>query len=457
MASAPLPALRGQRIHDCSIKLDDDDINTSAPQSSRELSAFPLPVTLRIFFDPTKRTAFFRLYTNVELSIDTQTRSTTFYLDIFPDKVHTLSLHGQDAPGPIRTGPQLATRCLNFHLRAPGSIRLVAPQTVPLGPLHPATPAAQAIFCSLRHITTQSTICVLLPPIADDLPLDTCCHAISTQDLFVTPLRPDPGLVNLRTLYGGEGGRTVDIDRELALPSAGPGSSSPSAFPPPAYGAPASLAPVPSLLPTTAPETPQGKKRRQSRSPPIPCSDSSSPDYRLWAHLNLAVGEREKMMAELLRRADKKENALNQLLTEVAESARHLRELVAVAKESEAALGDRVPEAERQKGGTVSHQAAGLQSLVNAATPTAPSPQRSPSSTVSVASNISDRVQAYVNARLEELGEEIRNRGYVTADDVDSVLYEGGYVNEDAMAEAIEEAVDSAMDKVRDRILDAFS
>ncbi|POS69197.1 hypothetical protein DHEL01_v212409 [Diaporthe helianthi] len=450
MASASIPraALCGQRIHDCFIRLNDDDIDTPASQSSPDLSAFPLPVTSRIFFDPTKRNAFFRLHTTVELSIDAQTRPTPFFLDIFPDKVRTLSLHPQHAPGPTTTGPQPKTRSLNFRFSGPGAMRLLAPRRVPSGRLHPATPAARSAFCALRHILAQSALRLQLPPTADDLPLDTCCQSMSMQDLFVNPWQADSGLVSLLSMYGGEGGRVVDIDRELAFPPglAGPGSPSPSDCLPPAYGPPAS--PAPALGPSPLPATPKGKRKRRSSSSPTPRSDSHTPNYPTWAHLNLAVGEREKIMAELLRRLEKKETALNQLMVQVDESTCRLRELIAVANESEAALGNRVPRAGRGNGGVASQQAA--------ETPRATSPQHSPASTVSVASNISDRVQAYVSGRLQELSAEIRDRGYVTSDDVDTVLYEGGYINEDTMAEAIEEAVDGAMDKVRDRILDAF-
>lgn len=159
-------------------------------------------------------------------------------------------------------------------------------------------------------------------------------------------------------------------------------------------------------------------------------------------------------MAELLRRADEKETALNGLMTDVNEAACHLRALVAVAKESETALEAHVPAADKGRAGP--HQLAGLQAQVAAATPRAPSTQGSSSSTASIASNISDRVQAYVNTRLEQLSEEIRDKGYATANDVDDIVYDGGYVKEDAMVEAIEDAVDRAMDQVRDRILDAF-
>jgi hypothetical protein len=60
--------------------------------------ALPLPVTPRVFFDATKRLAFFRLYTAIELEIDCQTCPTPFFLDVTPDKIHALSLRaGSDA------------------------------------------------------------------------------------------------------------------------------------------------------------------------------------------------------------------------------------------------------------------------------------------------------------------------------------------------------------------------
>ncbi|KAG8168784.1 hypothetical protein KVR01_001533 [Diaporthe batatas] len=243
-------------------------------------------------------------------------------------------------------------------------------------------------------------------------------------------MRPEPGLVGLRTLYSGTGGRIVDIAGELALTrplDAGPITTTSPPPPPPHVTRPT-----------------RGKNKRvrsqsssQSRSrsstSPGPGSGSSTPKYRTWAHFNLAVGEREKIMAELLRRADNKERALDQLIRRGG--GRSI-----------------TPAGPSRNGGST--PAAGS---ATATTPPPPPSAHGSSSTASVASNISDRVQTYVSARLRQLRRQVLDQGYVTADQVDDILDEGAYVREEAMMEAIEEAVDRTVDEFRDRILGAFS
>lgn len=166
-------------------------------------------------------------------------------------------------------------------------------------------------------------------------------------------------------------------------------------------------------------------------------------------------------MAELLRRADKKEAALNKLMAETDAATRHLAAMIAAAKEREAALDER---------GNVPHTVGNVHAQVPADNLPAEewpseeiqsvgwvSDQGSSSSTISIASNVSERIQAYITTRLNQFNETIQERGYVTADDVTNILHDDGYIQEDAMVEAIEYAVDGVLDRVRDRIFDAFS
>lgn len=167
------------------------------------------------------------------------------------------------------------------------------------------------------------------------------------------------------------------------------------------------------------------------------------------------------MMAELLRRADKKEAALNKLMAETDAATRHLAAMITAAKEREAALDER---------GDVPHTFGNVHAQAPADTlpveewPSeeiksvgSVSDQGSSSSTISIASNVSERIQAYITTRLNQFNETIQERGYVTADDVTDILHDDRYIQEDAMVEAIEYAVDGVLDRVRDRIFDAFS
>lgn len=173
-------------------------------------------------------------------------------------------------------------------------------------------------------------------------------------------------------------------------------------------------------------------------------------------------------MAELLRRADKKETKMIKLMGQVDEATRHLTDLVAAAAAAAAAAKE-MKEAGWTGHANIDEAAQQIQQAQThkldadaADTPTTAlsdqgtgSGSGSGSSTASFASNISDRVQAYITNQLDQLREEIRARGYTTTDDVEELL-DGRFVQEDTMYEAIREAVDESMDQVRDRVLDAW-
>lgn len=77
-------------------------------------------------------------------------------------------------------------------------------------------------------------------------------------------------------------------------------------------------------------------------------------------------------------------------------------------------------------------------------------------STASLASNISDRVQAYVTARIDGLRDEIEARGYITALDAEE-QFDLRYVDEETMMEEIGRAIDEHMGRIRDKLFDAWT
>lgn len=226
-------------------------------------------------------------------------------------------------------------------------------------------------------------------------------------------------------------------------------------FPLPTY------ADVGSPPPPSSPRPPRNKKRLRTRTPSL--SSSSSPDYRTWKQHDLAVGEREKMMAELLRRAGKKEQtfkkAMDDLDTKCARAEEVVARLTALtldAEERETVL--------REAGGSPSVQ----EEQVQAAEPRASqistasaSASASPASTTSISSNISDRIQAYLTVQFDQLRHELVS-DYATnesveqrvSDEVDRVL--DRYVEEHQMFDAIREAIDEAMGELRTRVLQAW-
>ncbi|KAI7783460.1 hypothetical protein LA080_011807 [Diaporthe eres] len=210
--------------------------------------------------------------------------------------------------------------------------------------------------------------------------------------------------------------------------------------PPPAY---ADDARVPGRS-TSPPRTIWNKnKRRRSTSSSDSPDSSGTLRYRTYRHLDLAVGEREKMMAELLRR--------------VRISQQDLDAKCARADELAARLTDLISRAEQQKEDTTRGQARSI-----SATPVAAAPSPGSLSTASAASSaISDRIQAYVERKLQDLRTELATE-YATpgdvnqrvAEELDAVLCQ--YVEEHQMFDAIQEAVDEAVNEVRGRVLQAW-
>ncbi|KAH8756781.1 hypothetical protein F5883DRAFT_164337 [Diaporthe sp. PMI_573] len=175
--------------------------------------------------------------------------------------------------------------------------------------------------------------------------------------------------------------------------------------------------------PPLSPPPIANKKRRQARTPSLSPS-SPTPNYRTWKHLDLACGEREKMMCELLRRMAKKEKNITDLMNNmeakeavVDEKITSLTLLLAQVQEKEAAL--------REAGGMQSvDQGRGRVQEPGAsedASTAPPTPSGGLVSTASVSSNISDRVQTRMAAQIDRLREEIACE-YATSDEVDLLL-----------------------------------
>ncbi|KAH8776274.1 hypothetical protein F5883DRAFT_698628 [Diaporthe sp. PMI_573] len=219
----------------------------------------------------------------------------------------------------------------------------------------------------------------------------------------------------------------------------------------PPYSNLASSPPPPPLSPPPI----ANKKRRQARTPSLSPS-SSTPNYRTWKHLDLACGEREKIMYKLLRRMAKKEKSITDLMNNmeakeavVDKKITSLTLLLAQVQEKEAALREAggMQSVDQGRGRVQEHGAS------EDASTAPPTPSGGLVSTASVSSNISDRVQTHVAAQIDRLREEIACE-YATSDEVDLLL--SGYVDDDQMFEAIRDAVDEAMAGIRARMMEAL-
>lgn len=428
----------GQDIHACFV-------DTNPPFSSA------LPIILRFFYNPARKAALFRLRATVG--------ALAYFLEISPDKIQSLSLH----PGP--------PAYLDFRVAA---INFIAPR----GPLlRPTVDTDRSTLEALRLLAQQSTLRVSLPDVMDNMTqLATLCEAVARGGLC-----PDLEQSELKMLYGGRGGRVVPAEEVWTPASFSSTEEAPdnNLLPPPnlfstvpgespllpAYTDLASPPPPPPL----SPRPPTRKKRRRTRTPSF--SSSSSPDYRTWKHLDLAIGDREKIMSELLRRAEHKEKTFKKVMGDLdAKCAR--------AEEAIARLTALIPPAQERGPSPALCEAGGplhMQLLQERQVPAAEEDPRasqistasaSPTSAAStaaasVSSNISDRVQAYITAQLDQLRDELAS-DYAThesveqrvSDEVDRTLHR--YVEEYQMFDAIREAIDKAMEEVRARMLEAW-
>lgn len=400
-----------------------------------------LPISLRVYFNPTQKSAVFRLRATSE-----RKTALSCCLNISPTEIHRISLS---------TGPPAY---LHFHVAA---IDFIAPK----GPL--VEPTSEADFDKvkrLRSLTQQTTLRISLPDNwGDYLPqLAALCSAVGEGGF-----RPDPKNSDLNTLFAGQGGRVVHAD-ELWTPSsssdlppadlfarcaqppastsnacglaAATDSTAPNEPPPPLY---LTSSPPPPLSPRPSRST--NRKRIRTRTP---SSSSSSPDYRVWKHLDLVVGEREKIMAELLRRADKREHALQKVMNNLdmkcaraEEVTARLTALIPWVEEREAVL--------RGEGGGLQSAQEPEETPASQISTASASPSASPQSVASISSNISDRVQAYITQQFDNLRDEFASN-YVTHEVMEEFMSE--HVAEYEMLEVIREAIDEAMGDLRERM-----
>lgn len=148
------------------------------------------------------------------------------------------------------------------------------------------------------------------------------------------------------------------------------------------------------------------------------------------------MAEKEKSMRDLMADMEAKEAVVD-------EKVARLTLLLTEVREKEAAL--------REAGGMQSleqERGRGQGSRVSEASTLSPTP-----STVSVSSNISDRIQTHINKQIDELRDEIAGE-YPTRGEVD--LWLSAYVEEDELDDAVCTALDTAMERLRSQLREAL-
>lgn len=471
-------------------------------------------IAMRIFFDPARQVALFRFRITVSTSRD------PLFLDISPDNITNMSVH----PGPPTV--------LHFRVAA---LTLIGPKEMDPARrpcIHADGSTLDALRCLSQHKAMRVSLVAKTGEynhILAKSQMSALCEAVNRGGL-----RPDPQQTDLQSLYRGHGGRVISMTELLSSSPSSPASLQGldllpptdlfSTVPPgdkdddnddddndelPPYqdrDRDLDLPPPPS--PPRPP--PPSKKRRRSHAStsisPVAAPkgpSSSSPPYHTYKHFDLVCGEREKMLAELLQRADAKEKRFTGLmdLLEIKEARVDdmitrldiaLANAQGVVRDagsmSSPSLMPKEPYKQQAqssvKGGEEEEEEEDVEEEVkassNATTASASPPP--PSIAASVSSHLSDRVQAYVSIQLDQLRDELVDK-YATHDAVDEVrdtLHEelaedyvttamveqrvseevdrvlSRYVEEHQMFEAIREATDQAIEEVRSRVLAAW-
>lgn len=178
------------------------------------------------------------------------------------------------------------------------------------------------------------------------------------------------------------------------------------------------------------------------------------------AELLRRTEKKEKAVEELLQRADMKEERLGAMLCDIEEKrarvADETHKLTALIASSQDARRHQQQEQQGDVAGSPRRKA----SQVSTASPTPSGPPASEyqGSTASVSTDVSDRVQAYIATQLDGLRDEMRTLRQSMVNDVDGLMDQRleDYVEEEDMFDAIRAAVDEAVAGIRDRILDAW-
>lgn len=398
-------------------------IDTDPPLSTK------LPIILHISLDPTNNTAIIRLRIEARSSPD------PLWLVIEPENIRSLSLH-QGSP-----------TCLHFRVT---SVSLIMPEDL----LPPSLEKVDRMTLeSLRVFALRTSVRVFLPEEEEDLSqLTALCEAVDRGGLH-----SDPGQMQLKTLYRGRGGRVVQLDEEF-WPPASFFSSPTSLLDPHSHST--DLPPNTEQSPPEYPNvgssprlpSPSTRDRKRLRTRTASSSSISSLDCNTWKHMDLAVGEREKIMAELLHRAESREKKLRNVISVADEKLANLNLLIAK-------LDVRSPVACKAGGSrmaqTESVQAEAKASQVSTASVASAA---SPASSTTISSNIPEHVQAYVNEKLKNLRVQLISQfesvEQQVLDEVESRL--SGYVTDYEMEAAIEEAIDDAMATIKERVLDTW-
>lgn len=290
---------------------------------------------MRIFYNPFSLTAYFRLRVKLllpnvddtsikeganhtghqvdgleEQSTQGSPEPTTLYLSIPPEGISRLALE---------------RNTLTFQFRNSQAVQLIVPLSV--ARFGPST--ATDALAALGFLAVHTEMVIVMPESALELvqsPLTDLSHEINRcqegeQHAVKYAYSPE---VHISTLYQGQGGRVVDVKRELLLLAQ---QASPGDLAPPAYGN-VRDAYDPHLPTSVQPKSPLKRRRRASSS-----SESYTSNHNIHKQFDPTGNEHPNSAARVLQELDKKLLDANKLLSEIHKEKAELQKEKAEIKE----------------------------------------------------------------------------------------------------------------------------
>lgn len=443
-----------RRIDGCIIDTYDGGVQQS-PDYTPELLQ---PVSLHLSYD---KNGVSSLRLRVSVILRDNPGITAILLDIPTDQVVSLSLHQRpDLPRRLISRIQPSQARLQLVLANPAGI-LIAPSATKA--LNPETPPG-AQFLSAMRMLSQSLRVVIYLPVGDDLwEHVSAAHvsalpnaAVSSESLL--RVADSPAQLDLKTLYGGKGGRIVPPSETFGQPviegdteddsgAVDDAGSPPGADLPPSYN---------DTVPPGA-ANPSRKRLRPSLGDDAPQSRKGEGSDNKAGRLNNLREAWDQVGAMI-------EQLHASTAAAVAMDAR-LRATIQELKEAQC----RGTEAQRPKSPPP-------RAASDTLSPT-PSGAETGSHTSSVSETISEKLKVYLDERLAQFSRDMRAHHnsrlerrldeslaeYPTIEHMEQYVgMEFGelavdFVDEHEMWDAIQEAVDKVEEKVRTRMLDAWS
>lgn len=182
-------------------------------------------LTLQIHRDPSSDTAFFQLKTSI--AFKARRDRTNVFVSIHPERIQTVTIV-EHAESKDTAASKLGTAIyrLDFALHKPPAL------IVPPGDLTPKHKNSRLVMDSLQALIKQTKFSVALPTsTVSKARLVSLCESVSSGSL-----RSTPRFTDIASLYGGKGGRTIELSSQVAAASdLAPDSAGPEAEGPPSY------------------------------------------------------------------------------------------------------------------------------------------------------------------------------------------------------------------------------